>query len=745
MNREKFITAFKISIITFLILAISMLAVMRWKSDMIMDKVLASVQDQLTDSLRYSEAGIDWFSHFPSTAIQINNLFLGSGKSPLIAGGDVAIVIRLIPLLKGNIVISQLHLVNSTIHIHQHDGKWSYEIIKKSEASSDESFNTRINELVIENTTLKYNDGKGTKFDLRIKDGKFKGDMEKNILDLDIDINSSLTELVMDGYRQVEPFPSRFTGQYVFDMNSGRQSFTNLNIENEAIQLSANGTVIREPDHEMVDMDIQWKKANPEMLKKWLPEKIMADWKNYTLYGESDGEAKIQGKSSTKDTPHISSTATLRNGGIDFMAEKEEIKGLNLEVIYDSGGRKSGRKSNAEIIFKKSSMLGGALEGNIKIENLDKPTFDINLTGSLPAGLLNLIGIPGMHFEKGSFDIDHFELNRFQTETSSFSTFLQRGKTSVTVKNISLTYLNNAIAMPRGDLHLEGSKLNLSLDAFNWNKASVTDLKGWVSSKENELQFNLDGILCEGKIETKGTVTSMNQRPVSNATWKVKGIEIKQLLESFSNFDQTFITAENLKGKTNIWAESTIPFDEKWNIITNKVMMKSAIDITDGQLKGLKTLEDFGTYVHLNDLRDIRFNQLRNYMKIENGTVYLPVMFIQSSALNLSISGEHRFNQEILYYLKLNAGQVVSTKLKKNDVRKDFKQARKSGWINMYYVLEGTTANVKYQQYRNAVIAGFEQSSALKENLRKDLVTKFGYDEVYWIEPNEWEDIPEYE
>ena len=236
----------------------------------------------------------------------------------------------------------------------------------------------------------------------------------------------------------------------------------------------------------------------------------------------------------------------------------------------------------------------------------------------------------------------------------------------------------------------------------------------------------------------------MNLRPVSNATWKVTGIEMKQLLESFSNFDQTFITSENLKGKANIWAESTIPFDEKWNMLTEKVLVRSAIDIKDGQLKGMKTLEDFGAYVHIDDLRDIRFNQIRNYMKIENGTVYLPVMFIQSSALNMSISGEHTFDQDILYYLKLNAGQVVANKLKKNDVKKDFKKASKSGWINMYYVLSGTTSVVRYEQYRNAVIAGFEKSSSLKESLRNYLVEKFGYD-VYWLEPNEWEDIPEYQ
>jgi hypothetical protein len=131
-------------------------------------------------------------------------------------------------------------------------------------------------------------------------------------------------------------------------------------------------------------------------------------------------------------------------------------------------------------------------------------------------------------------------------------------------------------------------------------------------------------------------------------------------------------------------------------------------------------------------------------MKIENGTVYLPVMFIQSSALNMSISGEHTFDQKILYYIKLNAGQVAATKLKKNDVKRDFKKASKSGWINMYFVLNGTTSDVKYQQERSYVISGFESSTSLKESLRNYLVEKFGYD-VYWIEPNEWEDIPEYQ
>jgi hypothetical protein len=744
MNKENFIKALKISVIALLLMVISLVVVLRWKSDLIMERVMASLQEQLVDSLQYTEAGMDWFSYFPSTSIHISDLRLGSGRTPLIKGGSVDIVIRLLPLLKGKIVINSLQVSDSNIHIAQKDGRWSYEVMKKTGSTDEETFSTEVRKLIIDNSRVYYDDGKSLRFKLSITSGEFKGGMENEKLDLDIDMNSTIDSLKMDDYVQKEPFPSVLTGQYSFDMKSGLQEYRDWKIENEALEVLADGTILRESDHEVVDMDVSWKKANPELLKKWLPEKNLKTLAQYNLSGALEGNAKIEGKSSAKETPHVSLTAKLKDGEIHFLAADEAIKGLTIEVIYDTGTNKAGSTSRAEVTISKNSMLGSGLEGKVKIQNLDNPVYDISLSGSLPSGLLNLMSVEGLHFEKGTLDVRHFELSRFQAGTATFSSFLQRGKASLHADNIKLTYLQNTMEIPNGELEFGENKLTLDLDAFTWNKANVTDLKGTVVSHEHTLDFELAGKLCEGDVETKGNVTGMNLRPVSNATWKVTGIEMKQLLESFSNFDQTFITSENLKGKANIWAESTIPFDEKWNMLTEKVLVRSAIDIKDGQLKGMKTLEDFGAYVHIDDLRDIRFNQIRNYMKIENGTVYLPVMFIQSSALNMSISGEHTFDQDILYYLKLNAGQVVANKLKKNDVKKDFKKASKSGWINMYFVLSGTTSVVRYEQYRNAVIAGFEKSSSLKESLRNYLVEKFGYD-VYWLEPNEWEDIPEYQ
>ena len=159
-------------------------------------------------------------------------------------------------------------------------------------------------------------------------------------------------------------------------------------------------------------------------------------------------------------------------------------------------------------------MLGSGLDGKVIIQNLDNPVYDISLNGSLPSGLLNLMSVEGLRFEKGTLEISHFELNHFQSGSATFSTFLQRGKASLQADNIKLTYLQNTMEIPNGELEFGDNKLTLDLDAFTWNKANVTDLKGSVVAHDDALDFDLAGKLCEGSVETKGSVSSMNIRPV---------------------------------------------------------------------------------------------------------------------------------------------------------------------------------------------------------------------------------------
>jgi hypothetical protein len=736
MIKQKILNGIKLAIIFLLMIAISMLVIMRWKSDIIIDKVLSSVQQELVDSLHYTTADMNWFSHFPLMSVQIYDLSIGTKTSSFIQHGDVAVVIGLLPLLKNQIIINQLVLKDGAIHIHQHQGKWSYAIFKKKETPAAEEYTTQIRQLVIENTILTYADEASNQLDLMIEKGVFRGSMVGNLLESDIQLESTVRTLSFEDYTLPAPFKSTLNGNYSFHFDSGLQQFTALEVNHEAIHLMLNGSLQKDT----IEVDLKWKDANPELIKVWLPENLTNKIKPYQVKGIIEGQSKIQGVFSKKNNLRIDADVSLKNGTVTFLPSKQEINGIRIDLSYNTGAYQTRGRPELNILFEKS----GTFKGRVTVDNLQRPVFDIAFDGSLASSLLNIMEMPGLVFEEGALEIEALEIHKIQPSNFSLQTLFQQGIKSVDIKDLRFQYHQNTIDITNGNLQLIDQSLKVDLNKLVWNKATISHLTGNVASQNSKLDYQLSGELCEGKFTTTGVVSGMNERPAIHSTWKVSGIAIDQLLKSFSNFDQTFITYENLRGKTNLWVESVLPFDDKWNLLSKQVVLKSAIEIHEGRLSGMRAFEDFSKFVELEDLRDIRFNQIRNYMLIEKGKVFLPVMFIQSSALNLSISGEHGFNEEIIYYLKLNAGQIAGKKLKKNHKQQDFVRASKSGWINMYFALSGTTTDIKYQQYKKAVIAGFEQSSVVKDKLRDELVEKFGY-EVYWMEPNEWEDIPEYQ
>ncbi len=738
MIKQRILHGLKIIIIVLLVMVISMLVILRWKSDIIIEKVLSSVQHELVDSLQYTTADMNWFSHFPLISIQIYDLTVGSETSPFIEHCDVNIIIGLLPLLKNEITINQLAIKEGSIYIQQKQGRWSYDVFKKKDADASGDYSTRIRQLIVERLAIVYEDKPSTSFSLAIDKGILKGSMVDGVLEADINIGSTINLFTTSEYSLPTLFKSNLTGHYVVDLETGEQRFEDFEIDCEAVQLNVSGTMLKDT----IDMDLVWKKANPELVRNWLPKRLFAQTKAYKIIGEFSGQSKIEGVLSKNTSLNIHADVKLKNGTILFLDSNEEIKGIALDLTYLSSIK--GKKPGVNVQFEKSGIFGPSFKGEVHIENLQSPVFDLSFEGSLPASLLNLLQLPGLHFEKGTFKISQLTINKIQPSKFSINTLFQQGFESIETHEVQFKYHENEIEIVKGSIGLANQKINIELDKLVWNKAIISNLKSTATLKDHQIDYKVSGKLCEGAFSSTGIVVGFNQRPVANGRWTVTDIQIDQLLESFSNFDQEFITSKNLSGKTNLWVDTKLPFDEQWNLLSKQVVVKSAIDIREGRLRDMHAFEEFSKFVHLDDLRDIRFNQIRNYMLIEKGKVYLPVMFIQSSALNLSISGEHGFDEEIIYYLKLNVGQVASAKLKKNKSNSDFVKASKSGWINMYFALGGTTQDVTYQQYKKAVIAGFEKSTQVKEKLRDELVAQFGYD-VYWLEPNEWEDIPEYQ
>ncbi len=727
-------------------MVIALTAVLQWKGDSIAQKVISTVDRQLEDSLHYDALHLEWFSYFPSIALRVDGLKLGSDQESLIDGGHLDIVLALFPLFHERIMINRLFISDSRIHIIKRNDRWTYDVFKKSGSSSESSWNASVSEVNVENTKLLYDDHEGLLLSLDVNDAKIKGILTGNLLNADIRLNGVLNDLVTSGYKLPSPLPCELSGNYKHDLAKGDQEYNHWKLISKEMEFDCNASTQKEGDREMLNAEITWKNGDVEKFNNYIPANIFKNKENFSISGNTEGQLKINGPSGNGENLHITCVTSLKNGAARFPGQADALKNIFLTLSYDSGDAKSKKHSTLVASLEKGSYQGKTMSGVVRIDDVHNPALTMDLKGSLPTGLLNLFSASTeVRFQNGVLDIHRFKVNSLILKNNSFMNFISKCESDFSWSNVRFSYKDDKIEVSKGNITLDHTgKMMLDVEQLKWNKAIANDIKCLLNINAEKVVYAINGATCQGRVESKGNITFQSQLPIIDADWLMKGVEMKDVMSSFENFDQTFITSENIKGKTNIWAHSRIPYDASGNILTREVTVQAAVDIKDGELKDMKTVEDFSRYIHLEDLRDIHFNEFRNYLKIEDGKVFLPVMFVQSNAINLSISGTHDFDEHIMYNLKINAGQAAANKLRKLDAAKHLKQARKSGWINLYYVLSGTTSSVLYAQDQKKVLSGFEQSAALKESLRSYLTDHFGYD-VYWIEPNEWEDIPEYE
>lgn len=741
--KRKIIRIAKLTIILFLLVAIGLVAILYFKKDLILEKALDQLEQSMADPLRFDAAHLDWVGHLPFAAIHIRNLKAGSDEFPLVEGGNLDLILRPLALLRNEVVIKYLELSNADINVNRLQGRWTYEIMAdQPKESEDGRFSTSIQKLILRNCFLKFNDNDGLAMAMIIEEAGSRGDINVEHIRLDIEAKVTFDELILRGDSLVHTsLPVRLDGQYRMDHKTHEQEFRKVSAELPFVKLNFDGVIRQVDGKHRPEFKMTWSKGDVEQLTSFLPADVRTYLRDIALTGTTNGS--ITSKTAVGKESQYTIAAHIDNGRLQPRHPSDALNNLKVDFSYEIDGEKAKSQSEYNIDFT-ASLGKSPFEGSLAIEDHKPHRISGWVKGVFPAVLCNTaIDSNTLHFRKGTIDLENLELKSLDAKQFSFLKFWTTSTVDFTANDLEFDYNGTPIATGKTTITTKEGVTSIEADKFQWENVQVTGFGGQVKLDGRNVAFDLKGQLSKGAVTVQGNYQDSDYKPVFTAKWIAKGIDMQDLMASFRNFDQTFITADNISGKADIYADTRIPLDRHGNIISGELYSRSALQIRDGRLKNMKTLEDFSKFIHIEDLRDIRFSELRNYLKIENGRIYLPVMFIQSSAINLSVAGEHGFDKRIQYYIKLNAGQAISQKLKKANQPKEIRPARKNGWINMYFVLEGMTDHVQYRQYRTAVISGFEQSSRLKENLRSELVELFGYD-VYWLEPNEWEEIPEF-
>lgn len=420
----------------------------------------------------------------------------------------------------------------------------------------------------------------------------------------------------------------------------------------------------------------------------------------------------------------------IRYNGIDFQG-KSRIKNLPKPIILIDGTI----FANGDIAFSKDFSISGKLDGKLKalvkvdgIKNFDLKNLNVNRFSTQIT--ISDASIKGMDYLKNlsgnvSIDDNSFLFNgkgSFYDEdfsgACSFNNFLDvalRNESVSPALNIEMDNLNLTEFLGNNESN-NGSKNSFKLFArigkAKYLDADFSDLI--VSLKGMNRSYLCDNFSFKA---FSGAFTGsfvFTGRDTNSLSITGQGVNITNLFKGFNNFSQSVITSKNIFGNLSGKVDMIYKTSSNGKIDPSSIKANSNIIIENGKLIGVGHLKKVSKFLNLSEVDSIRFRTLQNSIEINNGIIRIPSMEISSNALNFRIAGEHNFDNEFTYWLKINLREILAKKFKSKKEYSPNIESDKNEGLNIFLKLYGNNDSYKVVYDRKS---GVQQ---LKSNLNQE-------------------------
>jgi hypothetical protein len=317
---------------------------------------------------------------------------------------------------------------------------------------------------------------------------------------------------------------------------------------------------------------------------------------------------------------------------------------------------------------------GTALMDNVdfSLQNDSRKFYDIygnlilNRSEAVLEGLKVHIGESDMELN-GSFNyIDQFLQDKHTLDVAVIAESKKinlKDFTNTIAGDPKITATNREWMLPT----LINGNVKLNVDAIHMEKHIFTQINGEMTVGNRSISIQkLHGITANATV--RGTLAVVESSPeyfqlATNLS--SKDIYFKPIFREWNNFDQMVIQEDNINGRAEAILDLKAPFDLKYGILKDDIEAQIQLKIIGGQLKNVATftaltkdLKTAKTKMILkareidalsDKLNNIQFETLENTIFIKKSVIVIPKMEIKSSALDITIDGKHKFNNDIDY------------------------------------------------------------------------------------------------
>ena len=694
------------------------------KQDWIKNKTVEQLNQYLNAKVNVEEIGFSIFSHFPYASVVFKNVTINASNNCKDATAPFFLTSKFIVIdfnwyavFEKEIKIKKINFENGTVNIWEKSGQENYQVFKKSDGGDKLSLEKIVVHQFLVNIIIPQNN-----VSLALKDAKIKGDFYKEIYNLNLDANGDFLKSEIIGFVKTSSKSFMCKGDLTIESNK-IFSTKDLVFYLGSLKLQTTGFVqLLEEKQINVNLVVVTSKASLQDLNSIVPILKKAN-NNLVQQGDVNIKATLIGNTLSENGIELKGNLNFENGYVqqekifvkelkcngDFLfLSKSQVWSFS-KLIFSGNANVGSFKGSGKIVGKEKDYTANLkLNGNHPLESaslliefpyVQEPkgdlrydvTTEISETNKIRtvniAGNIAAKNVTGELKNGTSFGIEElfvdFNNTNFSIETKNTICLDNDISVSLTIeankdftafdingnaksKKINTESLEKIIAFFNEGNNKKSNRVSaaIKLEAGTVvrEKLNATNFSSTLCLEENtislkDLQMNSFGGNINGEISIN---TKLPIKVAGNID--AENIDISNLFFSLNNFDQEIITHKNIFGSVSGKGKFSFNTDKNNKVDESSILAESDVIIKDGKLKDFSPLFSLSKFINLEELKEIKFNELKNTIKISNRKVVIPKMDISNSVLSFKMEGIHTFDNDIDYHFELFLKELLAKK-----------------------------------------------------------------------------------
>jgi len=388
----------------------------------------------------------------------------------------------------------------------------------------------------------------------------------------------------------------------------------------------------------------------------------------------------------------------------------------NMTLTGDMALENAGMKiKNSQLAFDSINGSFVLNDNNVTVNSFSAkaPRSDFYLKGTIKNILAYSLSDDAEIVVDATFQSNNFDLNEFLVNQ-------QKSSKRDTVYNVRFSPRLNFI-------------LNSNIGHLAFRKFEADNVRGIFQLRNQKLVADpISFSTMDGSVVASGMVdgTSDNLLLVT-CDASLKKLNISKLFDQMEDFGQNTLTHANIKGIGTAEVKFASVWKSDLTVDPDKIYMRSKLTIEKGELIKFEPMKALSRYIALSELEHIKFASMQNQIEIRDQKILIPKMYIQSSALDLTLSGTHSFDNYIDYHVQVLMSDILFQKArraKKENSEFGVVEDDKSGKTSLFLSMTGTVDKPVFKYDRQGARQNFKENMAdEKQTLKKILKDEFGW------------------